>query len=152
MYERTLVIIKPDAVKRELIGDILLRFEHAGLHILAMKMIRIGKHGAECFYAEHTGKPFFEALTNMLTDSPIIPVVFAGKDAITRVRDIMGATDPAKAADGTIRHDFALDMTRNSVHGSDSPESALREIAFFFSESEICHSQEVLAEEGAETT
>ena len=147
MPERTLVIIKPDAVKRELIGDILLRFEHAGLHILAMKMIRMGKYDAECFYAEHKGKPFFGTLTNMLTDTPIIPVVFCGESAIARVRDIMGATDPAKAADGTIRHDFALNVTQNSVHGSDSPESAKREIAFFFAEAEICHSQEVLAEE-----
>lgn len=143
MRERTLVILKPDAVRRELIGDILLRFEHAGLHVLAMKMIRIGKHDAERFYAEHEGKPFFEELTDMLSDVPIIPVVFFGENAICRVREIIGATDPAKAADGTIRHDFALDMTHNSVHGSDSPESAQREVAFFFSESELCHSCEI---------
>ena len=142
MHERTLVILKPDAVRRELIGDILLRFEHAGLHVLAMKMIRIAKCDAERFYAEHEGKPFFETLTYMLSDCAIIPVVFFGEDAILRVRQIIGATDPTEAADGTIRHDFALDTTQNSVHGSDCPESAKREIAFFFGESEICRCQE----------
>jgi nucleoside-diphosphate kinase len=142
MKERTLVIIKPDAIRRELIGDILLRFEHAGLHILAMKMMRIGKHDAERFYQEHQGKSFFEPLTTMLSASPIIPIVLSGENAIGRVREIMGATDPAEAADGTIRHDFALDVTRNSVHGSDSPQSAAREIAYFFSEAEIHHSRE----------
>ena len=105
-------------------------------------MIRIAKRDVERFYIEHEGKPFFETLTYMLSDYAILPVVFFGEDAIPRVRQIIGATDPTKAADGTSRHDFALDMTRNSVHGSDSRESAQREIAFFFSESEICRYQE----------
>ncbi len=144
MQEQALVIIKPDAVKRELIGDILLRFEHAGLHVLAMKMIRIGKHDAEEFYEEHRGKPFFAALVDMLNDSPIIPIVFSGENAVARVREIIGTTDPAKAAEGTIRHDFALDTRQNSVHASDSAEAAKREIAFFFSKTEICHSLEVV--------
>ncbi len=143
--ERTLVIIKPDAVSRELIGDILLRFEHAGFHIIAMKMIRIGKQEAEMFYAEHNGKPFFSALTEMLAGEPIIPVVLSCENAITRARELIGATDPALAAEGTIRHDFALDKSHNSVHGSDSPASAAREIPFFFGEAEICHSREVLS-------
>jgi nucleoside-diphosphate kinase len=151
MHERTLVIVKPDAIKRELIGDILLRFEREGLHVLAMKMIRIGKHDAERFYAEHEGKPFFKRLTNMVSDMPIIPIVFFGENAICRVREIIGATDPTKAADGTIRHDYALDTTRNSVHGSDCPESARREIAFFFSESEICHSCEIYWQQDQKT-
>jgi len=143
MHERTLVIIKPDAIKRELIGDILLRFEHNALHVLAMKMIRISKHDAERFYAEHQGKAFFDKLTSMLADMPIIPVVFYGHDAIARARRIIGATNPQNADKGTIRYDYALDGRRNSVHGSDSPESAEREIAFFFSEADICHSCEV---------
>ena len=142
MWERTLVIIKPDAVRRELIGDILLRFERAELRVLALKMIRIGKHDAEQFYGEHRGKSFFEELTTMLAEAPIIPVVFGGDQAISTVRRIMGATDPAKAAEGTIRRDFAMSMTQNSVHGSDSPQAAAREIAFFFGEAEICHQRE----------
>ena len=141
--ERTLVIIKPDAVNRELIGDILLRFEHAGLHILAIKMLHVSKHEAALFYAEHREKPFFDELTSMLSEAPILPVVFSGQNAISRVRQLIGATDPTKAEEGTIRHDFALSMTQNSVHGSDSPKSALREIAFFFGETEICHSREI---------
>ncbi len=142
MWERTLVIIKPDAVRRELIGDILLRFERAGLRVLALKMIRLGKHDAEQFYGEHRGKSFFEELTTMLAETPIIPVVFGGDQAISTVRRIMGATDPAKAAEGTIRRDFAMSMTQNSVHGSDSPQAAVREVAFFFGEAEICHQRE----------
>ncbi|PIE35314.1 nucleoside-diphosphate kinase [candidate division KSB3 bacterium] len=144
MYERTLLIIKPDAVKRELIGNILLRFERDRLHILAMKMTRLARHDAEEFYGEHRGKPYFEPLVEMLDDSPIVPVVFSGEDAIARVRNIIGATDPHKAAEGTIRHDFALDVCRNSVHASDSHESARREIAFFFSEIEMGHAPEMI--------
>ena len=141
--ERTLVIIKPDAVSRELIGDILLRFEHAGFHILAMKMVRIGKHDAELFYKEHQGKPFFDGLTDTLAGEPIIPVVLSCENAIAKARELIGATDPALAEEGTIRHDFALDKGHNSVHGSDSLASAAREIPFFFGEAEICHSREV---------
>ena len=142
MLERTLVIIKPDAVKRELIGAILLRFENTGLHVLAMKMVRVTKQDAEQFYAEHTGKPFFEKLTTMLSSTPIIPMVLSGENAIAHVRKIMGATNPADAEEGTIRHDLALDGTQNSVHGSDSPGSAAREIAFFFNALEIFENRE----------
>jgi len=142
MLERTLVIIKPDAVKRELIGEIFLRFESAGLHVLAMKMVQISKRDAEKFYAEHAGKPFFEKLTTILSSTPIIPMVLAGEHAITHVRKIMGATNPADAEEGTIRHDLALDGTQNSVHGSDSPGSAAREIAFFFNALEIFECRE----------
>ena len=102
------MIIKPDAVKRELIGEILLRFENEGLHVLALKMVKVSQEGAGKFYAEHTGKPFFEHLTNLISSTPIIPVVLSGENAIARVRKIMGATNPAEAAEGTIRHDLAL--------------------------------------------
>lgn len=142
MLERTLVIIKPDAVTRELIGEILSRFEKAGLRILAMKMIRLSKPLAEKFYAEHTGKPFFEKLTDMISSTPIIVMVLSGENAVVRVRKIMGATNPAHAEEGTIRHDLALDGTQNSVHGSDSSGSAAREIAFFFNSLEIFESRE----------
>jgi len=142
MLEQTLIIIKPDAVKRELIGEILLRFENAGLHVLAMKMVQVSKREAEKFYAEHTGKPFFEKLTTLLSSMPIIPVVLSGENAIAHVRKIMGATNPADAEEGTIRHDLALDGTQNSVHGSDSPGSAVREIAFFFNTLEIFETRE----------
>lgn len=142
MLERTLIIIKPDAVKRELIGEILLRFENAGLHVLGLKMVQVSKQDAEKFYAEHTGKPFFEKLTTLLSSMPILPVVLSGENAVARVREIMGATNPAEAEEGTIRRDFALDVTQNSVHGSDSPASAAREIAFFFNALEIFETRE----------
>ncbi|GAK57311.1 nucleoside diphosphate kinase [Candidatus Vecturithrix granuli] len=142
MLERTLIIIKPDAIKRELIGEILLRFENAGLHVLAMKMVQVSKRDAEKFYAEHAGKSFFEKLTTLLSSTPIIPVVLSGENAIAHVRKIMGATNPVDAEEGTIRHDLALDGTQNSVHGSDSPDSAAREIAFFFNTLEIFENRE----------
>lgn len=137
MLERTLIIMKPDAVKRELVGEILRRFENAGLRVLAMKMVQVSKREAEKFYAEHTGKPFFEKLTTLLSSTPILPVVLSGENAVACVREIMGATNPANAAEGTIRRDFGLDVTQNSVHGSDSLASAAREIAFFFNALEI---------------
>ena len=132
MIEQTLVIVKPDAVTRGLTGEILARFEKAGLQILGMKMILISKQDAEKFYAEHQGKSFFEELTTFMSSSPIVPVAISGENAIARVREIMGATNPANAAEGTIRKDFAVSVTKNSVHGSDSPKSAAREIPFFF--------------------
>ena len=137
MIERTLVIIKPDAIVRGLIGEILARFEKAGLQILGMKMVSMTKKEAKKFYAKHNGKPFFEELTFMMSSSPVIPVVLSGENAIAHVREIMGATNPAEAAEGTIRRDFALNITQNSVHGSDSLTSATREIAFFFNTLEI---------------
>ena len=147
MRERTLVMIKPDAVERGLIGEILSRFEQAGLLILGMRMVSLSKRDAERFYAEHRGKSFFKRLTTMMSSAPIVAFVVSGKGAINRVRDIMGATDPADAAEGTIRKDFALGVTKNSVHGSDCPASAAREIAFFFNAIELCNLCEERAEE-----
>ena len=144
MIEQTLVIVKPDAVTRGLTGEILARFEKAGLQILGMKMILISKQEAEKFYAEHQGKSFFEELTTFMSSSPIVPVAISGENAIARVREIMGATNPANADKGTIRKDFAVNVTKNSVHGSDSPKSAAREIPFFFNALELSnHTQEV---------
>ncbi|MBD3304869.1 nucleoside-diphosphate kinase [candidate division KSB3 bacterium] len=138
MMERTLIIIKPDAIVRGHAGEILTRFEHAGFKILAMRMLTLTKRQARKFYAEHDGKPFFEKLTLMMSSSPIIAAVLAGDNAIAHARELMGATDPAEAAEGTIRKDYALDGTQNSVHGSDCLESAAREIPFFFPALDIC--------------
>ncbi|HWP46176.1 MAG TPA: nucleoside-diphosphate kinase [Candidatus Limnocylindrales bacterium] len=135
--ERTLVIIKPDAVERGLIGKIIARFEEKGLKVLAMKMVHLTKAEAEGFYQVHRGRPFFESLTRFMSSSPIVPMVLEGPEAITRVRELMGATNPANAAEGTIRKDFALDVEKNSVHGSDSPNSAAIEIPYFFSSLEL---------------
>jgi nucleoside-diphosphate kinase len=139
MMEQTLVIIKPDAVKRGLIGEILLRFEKAGLQLLGMKMVLLTKEDTQKFYAEHRGKPFFEELVGMMSSSPVVVVVLVGDNAINRVREIMGATRPAEADPGTIRHDFALNETENSVHGADCPKSATREVSFFFNMLELSH-------------
>ncbi len=138
MIERTLLIVKPDAVTRGKTGEILARFEKAGLQILGMKMVSISKEEAEGFYAVHQGKPFFDELTSFMSSAPIVPVMLSGENVIARVREIMGATNPAEAAEGTIRKDFALNLTQNSVHGSDSPETAAIEIPFFFNSLEIC--------------
>ncbi len=135
--ERTLVIIKPDAVERGLIGKIIARFEEKGLKVLAMKMVHLTKAEAEGFYQVHRGRPFFDSLTTFMSSSPIVPMVLEGPEAITRVRELMGATNPAHAAEGTIRKDFALDVEKNSVHGSDSPDSAAIEIPYFFSSLEL---------------
>ncbi len=140
--EQTLVIIKPDAVTRNLTGKILAIFEEAGLHIVALKREWVTKKEAEIFYAEHRGRPFFEKLTEMTASSPIVPVVLCGDEAISRVRSIMGTTDPAQAAEGTIRQTFGQTVRENSVHGSDCAASAAREIAFFFSTREIVHEGE----------
>ncbi len=137
MLERTFSIIKPDAVKRNLIGEILSRLEQNGLKVVASKMVFLTRGEAEGFYAEHEGKPFYETLVNNMTAGPIIVQVLEGEDAIAKNRQVMGATDPEKADAGTIRKEFAVSMQQNSVHGSDSPESAAREISYFFSEIEI---------------
>ena len=135
--ERTLSIVKPDAVARSLIGEIYSRFERGGLKIVAAKMLRLDKPRAAGFYAEHEGKPFYEALCAYMTSGPIMVQVLEGEDAIAVNRRLMGATNPADAAPGTIRADFAESLDANSVHGSDAPASARREIAYFFEPSEI---------------
>lgn len=136
--ERTLSIIKPDAVKKELIGTILARFEKAGLKPVALKMLKLTDLQAQGFYAEHEGKPFFEGLIKFMTSGPLVTVVLEAENAISFYRETIGVTDPTKAAKGTIRADFAESTQFNAVHGSDSPESASREIAYFFTDSEIC--------------
>ena len=135
--ENTLSIIKPDAVSKNVIGKILDRFESSGLKIVAIKMLHLDKDMAEGFYAEHKGKPFFEKLINFMTSGPVIVQVLSGENAIKTNRDLMGNTNPEEAATGTIRSDFAESIDANAVHGSDSSESAEREISYFFSESEI---------------
>ncbi|MDE1209451.1 nucleoside-diphosphate kinase [Vibrio aestuarianus] len=136
--ERTFSIIKPDAVERNLIGEIYHRIEKADLRIVAAKMLHLNQEQAGGFYAEHEGKAFFADLTKFMASGPIMVQVLEGENAIARYRELMGKTNPEEAACGTIRADYALSMRYNSVHGSDSPESAAREIAFFFPESEIC--------------
>lgn len=136
--QRTFSIIKPDAVKRNLIGSILQRFEQNGLEVIASKMVRLTPEQAAGFYAEHQGKVFYEPLIEYMLSGPIVVQVLSGEDAIAKNRQIMGKTNPEEADEGTIRKDFALSVRENSVHGSDSPESAAREIEFFFHESEIC--------------
>jgi nucleoside-diphosphate kinase len=138
LLERTFSIIKPDAVERNLIGEIYHRIEKAGLRIIAAKMVHLNEEQASGFYAEHEGKEFFAPLKEFMTSGPIMVQVLEGQDAIARYRELMGKTNPEQAACGTIRADYALSMRHNSVHGSDSQESAKREIAFFFPDSEIC--------------
>lgn len=135
--ERTLSIIKPDATQRNLIGKINTMIEDAGLKIVAQKMIHLSKKQAENFYAEHKGKSFFENLVQFMSSAPVVVQVLEADNAIERYRKIMGTTNPAVAEEGTIRKTFALSIDKNSVHGSDSPESAKREISFFFSNIEI---------------
>lgn len=136
--ERTFSIIKPDAVAKNLIGEIYHRFEAAGLQIVAAKMLHLSREQAAGFYAEHEGKPFYESLLRFMTSGPIVVQVLEGVDAIKRNRELMGCTDPTKAQAGTIRADHASSVTENAVHGSDSPASAAREIEFFFRNEEIC--------------
>lgn len=138
MTERTLSIIKPDAVKRDLIGAILARFEQNGFKIAAIKMVRLTREQAEGFYAEHQGKAFFEQLVDYMMSAPIVVSVLEKENAVQDYRALIGSTNPENAAEGTIRKDFALNQRENSVHGSDSTESATREIAYFFVDSEIC--------------
>ena len=137
MTERTFSIIKPDAVKRNLIGAILTRFEQNGFKIIASKMVCLTREQAEGFYAEHQGKEFFAPLVDYMMSSPIVVSVLEKENAVKDYRTLIGATNPAEAAEGTIRKDFALSQRENSVHGSDSVESAKREIAYFFVDSEI---------------
>ncbi len=136
--ERTLSIVKPDAVARNIIGEIYSRFEKNGLTIVASKMMRLTPDQAKGFYAEHDGKPFFGDLVAYMTSGPVVVQVLEGEGAIAKNRELMGATNPADAAAGTIRADFAESVEANAVHGSDSPASAEREIGYFFNESEIC--------------
>ena len=136
--ERTLSIIKPDAVGKNLIGKIYSRFESNGLQIVASKMLRLSDDVAGGFYAEHRERPFFGALIEFMTSGPVVVQVLEGEGAIAKNRELMGATNPAEAAEGTIRADFASSIDANAVHGSDSAESAAREIAYFFASSEIC--------------
>ena len=142
--ERTLLLVKPDGVQRGLIGEVISRVERRGLSIVAMKMLRMDEELAKRHYAAHTGKPFFEGLISYITSGPIVAMVIEGERAIETVRSLMGATDPAAARPGTIRADFALDIQRNIVHGSDGKETAEREIALFFDESEIYDYQRAL--------
>jgi nucleoside-diphosphate kinase len=135
--ERTLSIVKPDGVKRNIIGEVINRFEKNGLRIAALKKIILSKDEAKGFYIVHKERPFYESLTDFMSEGPIVVMVVEGGNAISKVRDIMGATNPANAAPGTIRRDFAENIERNVVHGSDSPESAAFEIPYFFSALEI---------------
>lgn len=135
--ERTFVMVKPDGVQRGLVGEVVSRLERKGLKIVAMKMLWIPKEMAENHYAEHKEKPFFSALVEYITSSPVVAMVVEGKNAIKVVRTLVGATNPVEAAPGTIRGDFGLDVGRNVVHASDSPQSAEREISLFFSNDEI---------------
>ncbi len=137
MVERTLSIIKPDAVERNLIGAIMQMIEGAGLKVVAMKMLHLSKKQAEGFYAVHREKPFFGELTDYMTSGPVVVSVLEGENAIKRYREIMGATNPANAAEGTIRKIYAKDLQANSVHGSDAPETAAYEISYFFNALEI---------------
>ena len=136
--DRTLVICKPDAVERRLVGEIVSRLERKGLRIAAMRMETITKETAGEHYGEHQGKPFYNDLVAFMSSGPVVVQVLEGEAAIAKNRDIMGATNPANAAPGTIRKDFAESIEANSVHGSDSSENAAKEIAFFFSQVEIC--------------
>ena len=136
--ERTLSIVKPDGVARNLIGDVYHRFERAGLRIIAARMLHLSAAQAEAFYAVHRERPFYKDLVRYMTSGPVIAQVLEGDNAIARHRDVMGATDPKKAAPGTIRADLAQSIEANVVHGSDATETAALEIAFFFSGTEIC--------------
>lgn len=136
--ERTLSIVKPDAVAKNVIGEIYTRFEQAGLKIVASKMLRLSDDVAGGFYAEHRERPFFKDLVGFMTSGPVVVQVLEGEGAIAKNRELMGATNPQEAAAGTIRADFAETIDANAVHGSDSPESAAREIAYFFAASELC--------------
>ena len=135
--ERSLILIKPDAIKRHLSTTILSRFESQGLKLVALRMLLLDKALAQRHYAVHADKPFFKDLIEYITSTPIVAAVFAGEGAIEKIRRIMGATNPAKAEPGTIRRDFGLDITQNSVHGSDAPETADKEIKLYFKEDEI---------------
>ena len=135
--EKTLSIIKPDGVAKGVTGEVVRRLEQAGIRICAMKMIRLTLDQARMFYAVHTERPFYGSLTEFMTSGPIVAMVLTGENVILRYRELMGATNPKDAAPGTIRHDFASDVEKNIVHGSDGPETAAQEIKFFFNDLEI---------------
>ena len=135
--ERTFSIIKPDATARNLTGAINARLEEAGLRIVAQKRIRMTKEQAQHFYAVHAGKPFYDDLVSFMCSGPVVVQVLEGENVIAKNREVMGATNPENAAPGTIRKDFGLELSKNSIHGSDAPETAAAEIAYFFSGSEI---------------
>jgi len=132
--DRTLILVKPDAFARNLTGEILARFERKGLRLVALRMLTLDDDIARAHYAEHEGQPFFEGLLEFITSGPVVAMVLEGPDAVVAARRLIGATNPIEAAPGSIRADYALEMKRNLVHGSDSPESAAREVALFFGE------------------
>ena len=136
--QRTLSIIKPDAVAKNVIGEIYARFEKAGLKIVAAKMLHLSRERAESFYAVHKERPFFGELVDFMISGPVMVQALEGEDAVAKNREVMGATNPKEAAPGTIRADFADEVTENAVHGSDAPETAAEEIAFFFAADEVC--------------
>jgi nucleoside-diphosphate kinase len=135
--ERTFIMVKPNGVTRGLVGEVVRRFEQRGLTLRGMKLMRLSRELAERHYAEHVGKPFYESLVTFVISGPVVVMVWEGNEAITVARTMMGATDPVDAAPGTIRGDFATVMEENVVHGSDSPESAVREIGLFFTDAEL---------------
>lgn len=137
MVEQTLSIIKPDAVERNLIGEILAQIETGGLRIKALKMVHMSKAQAQGFYAVHKERPFFDSLTEYMSSGPVVVAILEGEKAISRYREIMGPTNPAEAHEGTIRKRFGQDIEKNSVHGSDAPETAVQEISYFFSQLEV---------------
>lgn len=136
--ERTISIIKPDAVAKNVIGEIYSRFEKAGLKIVAARMVHLSREQAEGFYAVHKERPFFNDLVSFMISGPVMIQVLEGEDAIAKNREVMGATNPKDAAPGTIRADFAVSIDENAVHGSDGPETAVQEIAYFFQPNELC--------------
>ncbi len=136
--ERTLAIIKPDAVGRNLAGSVIARLQSEGFVVLGLKMIRLSQDDAKRFYAVHRERPFFDSLTAYMASGPIMPLLLQRDEAVKTLRDVMGATDPSQAAPGTLRQEFGVDVEKNSIHGSDSPASAAQEIPFFFSQLE-CH-------------
>ncbi len=138
MVERTLCIVKPDAVANKSIGGILSKVEESGLRIIASQMLRLSKDDAGRFYAVHRERPFYGELTDFMSSGPIVVCVLEGEGAIAKWRDLMGATDPAKAGEGSIRREFGTNVERNATHGSDAPETARWEIGFFFGERELC--------------
>ncbi len=135
--ERTLSIVKPDGVRKNLIGEVVKRFEGQGLKVIGMRMISMSKKEAEGFYAVHRGKPFYESLTDFMSSGPCVVMVLEGENAIQKTREMMGATDPAKAKEGTLRRQYATNIEKNVVHGSDGPQTASFEISYFFNALEI---------------
>ena len=136
-HEKTLILVKPDGVQRGLVGDILSRFEHKGLKVIALKMLQVTKEMAENHYGEHQGKPFFGGLIEFITAAPLVAIVVEGNNAISVIRKMVGSTNPQDAAPGTIRHDFGMHMGRNLIHASDSTKSAEKEIGLFFDKNQI---------------